>query len=235
MDRRHIVVLTGAGISAESGIPTFRGAGGLWFKHRIEDVATPEAFSRNPEMVLDFYNQRRAQLESVQPNEAHKALARLEQGLRVSVVTQNVDDLHERAGSTSVLHLHGQLRRARSSADPDWSVDIAYGAIRMGQTCPLGSQLRPDVVWFGEPVPMMDAAREIVSTADVLMIIGTSLAVYPAAFLAHDAPSRAEVIVVDPEAQAGKVPGAKIYREKAAMRVPLLVDELLQKRRKSMA
>jgi NAD-dependent deacetylase len=235
MDRRHIVILTGAGISAESGIPTFRGAGGLWFKYRIEDVATPEAFSRNPELVLDFYNQRRAQLESVQPNQAHKALARLEQGHRVSVVTQNVDDLHERAGSTSVLHLHGQLRRARSSADPDWSVDIGYGAIRMGQTCPLGSQLRPDVVWFGEPVPMMDAARKIVSTADVLMIVGTSLAVYPAAFLAHDAPSRAEVIVVDPEALADKVPGARVYREKAATRVPLLVDELLEKRRKSMA
>ena len=227
MDRRHIVVLTGAGISAESGIPTFRGAGGLWFKHRIEDVATPEGFARDPEMVLEFYNQRRAQLESVQPNPAHKALARLEQGHRVSVVTQNVDDLHERGGSTNVLHLHGRLRYARSSADPDWTIDIGYGPIRMGDTCPLGSQLRPDVVWFGEPVPMMDAAREVVSSADVLMIVGTSLAVYPAAYLAHDAPPRAEVIVVDPEAQAGKIPGARIYRDKATLRVPLLVDELL--------
>lgn len=227
MNRRHIVVLTGAGISAESGIPTFRGAGGLWFKHRIEDVATPEGFARDPEMVLEFYNQRRAQLESVQPNPAHKALARLEQGHRVSVVTQNVDDLHERGGSTSVLHLHGRLRFARSSADPDWTIDIGYGSIRMGDTCPLGSQLRPDVVWFGEPVPMMDAARDVVSTADVLLIVGTSLAVYPAAFLAHDAPARAEIVVVDPEASADKVPGARIFREKAAQRVPLLVDELL--------
>ena len=227
MNRRHIVVLTGAGISAESGIPTFRGAGGLWFKHRIEDVATPEGFARDPEMVLEFYNQRRAQLESVQPNPAHKALARLEQGHRVSVVTQNVDDLHERGGSTNVLHLHGRLRYARSSADPDWTIDIGYGPIRMGDTCPLGSQLRPDVVWFGEPVPMMDAARDVVSTADVLLIVGTSLAVYPAAFLAHDAPARAEVVVVDPEASEGKVPGARIFREKAAQRVPLLVDELL--------
>ena len=228
MKRRHIVILTGAGISAESGIPTFRGSNGLWFKHRIEDVATPEAFVRNPELVLDFYNKRRAQLEGVQPNAAHKALARLEQGHRVSVVTQNVDNLHERAGSTNVLHLHGQLCRARSSVDPDWSVDIGYGPIALGQTCPMGSQLRPDVVWFGEPVPMMDAAREVVSTADVLMIIGTSLAVYPAAYLAHDAPAGAEIIVVDPEAQTGRVPGARIFREKAAGRVPLLVDELLK-------
>lgn len=227
MNRRHIVVLTGAGISAESGIPTFRGSGGLWFRHRIEDVATPEGFARDPALVLEFYNQRRAQLETVQPNMAHTALARLEQGHRVSVVTQNVDDLHERAGSTHVLHLHGQLRRARSSVDPDWSTDIGYGPIRLGQTCPLGSQLRPDVVWFGEPVPMMDAARAVVMTADVLLIVGTSLAVYPAAGLAHDAPARAEVIVVDPAAEPGRLPGARVYPEKAGLRVPLLVDELL--------
>jgi len=227
MKQRHIVVLTGAGISAESGIPTFRGSGGLWFKHRIEDVATPEGFARDPELVLEFYNQRRAQLENVQPNMAHKALARLEQGHRVSVVTQNVDNLHERGGSTHVLHLHGQLCRARSSADPEWTVDIGYAPILMGQTCPLGSQLRPDVVWFGEPVPMMDRAREIVSAADVLVIIGTSLAVYPAAYLAHDAPAGAQVVVVDPDAEPGRIPGSVTYREKATRRVPLLVDELL--------
>jgi NAD-dependent deacetylase len=126
-----------------------------------------------------------------------------------------------------VLHLHGQLRRARSSVDPDWTMDIGYGPIRMGDTCPLGSQLRPDVVWFGEPVPAMDAARDVVVSADVLLIVGTSLGVYPAADLAHDAPARAEIIVVDPEAREGRVPGARIYREKAAGRVPLLVDELL--------
>lgn len=227
MARRHIVILTGAGINAESGIPTFRGSNGLWFKHHIEDVATPEAFARDPELVLEFYNQRRAQLQTVQPNTAHKALARLEQGHNVSVVTQNVDDLHERAGSTSVLHLHGQLCRARSSADPDWTLDIGYGPIHVGQTCPLGSQLRPDVVWFGEPVPMMDAARDVVSSADMLIIVGTSLAVYPAAYLAHDAPARAQVVVVDPGAEPGELPGAMVYREKATQRVPLLVDELL--------
>jgi NAD-dependent deacetylase len=228
MASRHIVILTGAGISAESGIPTFRGSNGLWFKHRIEDVATPEAFARDPELVLEFYNQRRAQLQTVQPNMAHKALARLEQGHKVNIVTQNVDDLHERAGSTSVLHLHGQLCRARSSADSDWTLNIGYGPIHMGQTCPLGSQLRPDVVWFGEPVPMMDAARDVVSAADMLIIVGTSLAVYPAAYLAHDAPARAEVVVVDPEASEGRIPRARVYREKATVRVPLLVGALLE-------
>jgi NAD-dependent deacetylase len=227
MARLHIVVLTGAGISAESGIPTFRGSGGLWFQHRIEDVATPEAFDRDPRLVLEFYNQRRAQLQHVRPNQAHTALARLEQGHTVSVVTQNVDDLHERGGSTRVLHLHGQLCRARSSVDPDWTTDIGYGSIHMGQTCPLGSQLRPDVVWFGEPVPMMDAARRIVASADMLLIIGTSLAVYPAAYLAHDAPAGARIAVVDPGAEPGRIPGATVYRETATSRVPLLVDELL--------
>lgn len=224
---KHIVVLTGAGISAESGIPTFRDAGGLWFKYRVEDVATPEGFARDPGMVLDFYNQRRAQLETVQPNRAHKALARLEQGHRVSIVTQNVDNLHERGGSTSVLHLHGQLCRARSSTDPDLTQDIGYGPIHIGDLCPLGSQLRPDVIWFGEPVPMMDTARELVSTADVLMIIGTSLGVYPAAGLAHEAPAHARICVVDPQAEPGRVRGAEVYPEKATAAVPRLVDELL--------
>lgn len=227
MDRRHIVVLTGAGISVESGIPTFRGSGGLWFKHRIEDVATPEAFARDPELVLEFYNQRRAQLETVLPNAAHTALVQLEQEHAVTVITQNVDNLHERAGSSTILHLHGQLCRARSSVDPDVAVDIGYGPIRMGDTCPLGSQMRPDVVWFGEPVPMMDKARRIVARADVLLIIGTSLAVYPAAYLAHDAPPRAEVHVVDPDAQSGRVQGAVIHRETATRCVPLLVKTLL--------
>ena len=227
MDYKHVVVLTGAGISAESGIPTFRGAGGLWFKHRIDDVATTEAFARSPALVLEFYNQRRAQLEIAQPNKAHTALARLEQGYRVTIVTQNVDNLHERAGSTNVLHLHGQLCQARSSADPDLVVDIGYRPIRMGDTCPLGSQLRPDVVWFGEPVPMMHKASAVVATADTLLIIGTSLAVYPAASLAHEAPARAVVFVIDPEAEPGWIPGARVFREKATRRVPLLVDELL--------
>ena len=228
MAGQHIVVLSGAGISAESGIPTFRGSGGLWFSHRIEDVATPEAFARDPGLVLDFYNQRRTQLQHVRPNEAHKALVRLEQGRRVSVVTQNVDNLHERAGSSSVLHLHGQLCRARSSVDPEWSVDIGYRPIHLGDLCPLGSQLRPDVVWFGEPVPMMDRARSVVAKADMLIVVGTSLAVYPAAFLVHDAPASARIVVIDPQAVSDKIPGATVYRDTAARRVPRLVDELLQ-------
>lgn len=228
MRKKHVVVLSGAGISAESGIPTFRSSGGLWFKHRIEDVATPEGFARNPGLVLDFYNKRRAQLATVEPNDAHKALARLEQGHRVSVVTQNVDNLHERAGSTSVLHLHGQLCQARSTLDPSLVRDIGFDPIQLGECCSDGSQWRPNVVWFGEPVPMMDEARELVATADILLIIGTSLAVYPAASLAYAAPERAEVLVVDPEAEPGRVVGAEIFREKAALRVPQLVAAWLK-------
>ena len=228
MRKKHVVVLSGAGISAESGIPTFRSSGGLWFKHRIEDVATPEGFARNPGLVLDFYNKRRAQLATVEPNDAHKALARLEQGHRVSVVTQNVDNLHERAGSTSVLHLHGQLCQARSTLDPSLVRDISFDPIQLGECCSDGSQWRPNVVWFGEPVPMMDEARELVATADILLIIGTSLAVYPAASLAYAAPERAEVLVVDPEAEPGRVVGAEIFREKAALRVPQLVAAWLK-------
>ena len=226
MGKKHVVALTGAGISAESGLSTFRDEDGLWSKFRVEDVATPQAFARNPGRVLEFYNQRRARLRDARPNEAHTALARLEQGYRVSVVTQNVDDLHERAGSSSILHLHGQLRLARSILD----LDIGYEPIALGDLCPGGGQLRPAIVWFGEPVPMMDRAREIVASADVLMVIGTSLAVYPAAFLAHEAPSGASVLVVDPKAEPGRVPGAVIHREKAARCVPRLVEELLQKR-----
>jgi len=226
--KKHVVVLSGAGISAESGIPTFRSSGGLWFRHRIEDVATPEGFARDPGLVLDFYNKRRAQLATVEPNEAHKALARLEQGHRVSVVTQNVDNLHERAGSTSVLHLHGQLCQARSTLDPSLVRDIGFDPIQLGECCSDGSQWRPNVVWFGEPVPMMDEARELVATADILLIIGTSLAVYPAASLAYAAPERAEVLVVDPEAEPGRVVGAEIFREKAALRVPQLVAAWLK-------
>lgn len=230
MGKKHVVALTGAGISAESGLSTFRDEDGLWSKFRVEDVATPQAFARNPGRVLEFYNQRRARLRDARPNEAHTALARLEQGYRVSVVTQNVDDLHERAGSSSILHLHGQLRLARSILDPDYVVDIGYEPIALGDLCPGGGQLRTAIVWFGEPVPMMDRAREIVASADVLMVIGTSLAVYPAAFLAHEAPSGASVLVVDPKAEPGRVPGAVIHREKAARCVPRLVEELLQKR-----
>jgi NAD-dependent deacetylase len=196
--KQHIVVLSGAGISAESGLSTFRDNGGLWEKHSVYDVATPEAFARDPELVLRFYNERRHQLEGVQPNAAHRALAVLEKDYRVTVVTQNVDDLHERAGSTNVLHLHGELTRARSSKRKNLIYDIGYGAINLGDRCELGSQLRPHVVWFGEGVPMIEIAAETVATADHLLIVGTSLQVYPAAGLVALADPTVPVTVVDP-------------------------------------
>ena len=227
MHRRHIVVLTGAGISAESGIPTFRGSGGLWFKYRIEDVATPEAFARDPAMVLDFYNQRRAQLESVQPNEAHKALARLEQGHKVSVVTQNVDDLHERAGSTRVLHLHGEIMKARSTADPGLVVRLNGPSLRLGDRCSLGSQLRPHIVWFGEEVPLMPLAASIVHQADLLIVVGTSLQVYPAAGLVHAAPAHCPVYLVDPAPVRIEGRPVRHLMRSASEGIPLLAEHLV--------
>lgn len=171
---KKIVVLTGAGISAESGIKTFRDADGLWEGHDIYDVATPEAWRRNPELVLDFYNQRRKQLLSVNPNSAHKLLAQLQEKYQVTIITQNVDDLHERAGSENVIHLHGELRKVRSTIDDsliyNWSRDLI-----LGDNCKLKSQLRPHIVWFGEAVPNLSLAEEITQKADLLIIIGTSM------------------------------------------------------------
>lgn len=224
----HVVVLTGAGISAESGLSTFRDAGGLWERYRIEDVATPEAFARNPELVLDFYNQRRRQLASVQPNAAHRALAELERTHRVTVITQNVDDLHERAGSSSVVHLHGELTQARSSEHPELIYDLGYDEIRLGDTCEQGTQLRPHVVWFGEAVPMIEKAAEIVPQADHLLIVGTSLQVYPAAGLVELADFDVPVTVVDP----GEVPTmtrARVLREPASVGVPRWMQQLLSR------
>lgn len=194
----HIVVLTGAGISAESGLSTFRDNGGLWEEHSVYDVATPEAFERNQELVLRFYNDRRRQLESAQPNQAHRLLAELESRYRVTVVTQNVDDLHERGGSSNVIHLHGELTKARSSRHPDLVYDIGYRDIRQGDTCDRGAQLRPHIVWFGEEVPMLEAAADVVRTADHLLIVGTSLQVYPAAGLVHEVDWDVPITVVDP-------------------------------------
>lgn len=194
----HIVVLTGAGMSAESGLATFRDNGGLWEKHDVYDVATPEAFQRNPELVLRFYNERRRQLKDAQPNPAHKALAELEKDYRVTIVTQNVDDLHERAGSTNVVHLHGKLTEARSSKRDDLVYDIGYDAIQMGDTCDMGSQMRPNVVWFGEAVPMIETAADVVGTADHLLIVGTSLQVYPAAGLVDFVDFDVPITVIDP-------------------------------------
>src|SRR5690606_26026151 len=196
--QEHIVVLTGAGISAESGLSTFRDNGGLWEQHSVYDVATPEAFERNRDLVLRFYNERRRQLQSVQPNPAHRLLAELERRYRVTVVTQNVDDLHERGGSSHVLHLHGELTKARSSAYPDLIYDIGYRDIHPGDTCDRGAQLRPHIVWFGEEVPMLDAASEVVRTADRLLLVGETLKVFPAAGLIYEVDIDVPITVIDP-------------------------------------
>jgi len=198
----HIVVLTGAGISAESGLKTFRDSGGLWENHRIEDVATPEAWHRNRALVLQFYNERRKAMREAKPNAGHFEIAAWQKHARVSVITQNVDDLHERAGSESVLHLHGELAMARSTADPELILPVKSWEIREGDLCPLGSQLRPHIVWFGEAVTEMPRAEEIAATADVLVVVGTSLQVYPAASLAWSAPDSARRILVDPHPPA---------------------------------
>ena len=194
---KKLVVLSGAGISAESGIKTFRDYNGLWENHRIEDVASPEGFARNPKLVLDFYNARRRQLKEVEPNEAHKILAELENHFDVHIITQNVDDLHERGGSTKIIHLHGELRKARSSSDEneilDWEEDIIIGNLHSD-----GSQLRPHIVWFGEMVPEMDNAIKIASEADLFLVIGTSMQVYPAASVIRYVPRHCEIFVIDP-------------------------------------
>jgi len=196
---KTIVVLTGAGISAESGLKTFRGDGGLWEGHRVEDVATPDAWARDPALVLEFYNERRRQVRAAQPNAAHKALVELEQAYDVHVVTQNVDDLHERAGSSQVLHLHGEILLARSTQDPNSTKHLGDADIALGDTCPLGSQLRPHVVWFGEEVPALEDAAKIVARADIFLCVGTSLQVYPANSLIFATPRQARRIVINPE------------------------------------
>lgn len=194
---KHIVVLTGAGMSAESGLKTFRDSNGLWEGHDVMEVASPEGFARNPALVLDFYNQRRRQLLQVIPNSAHELLAKLEKDYIVSIVTQNVDDLHERAGSTNVLHLHGELFKVRSTYDETdvhhWKTDLV-----LGDLCKKGYQLRPDIVWFGEAVPRIEKAIDICQTADILFIIGTSMQVYPAASLMHYVPLDTQIFYIDP-------------------------------------
>jgi len=196
--RKKLVILTGSGISAESGIKTFRDSGGLWEEHRVEDVASIEGWYRNPKLVLDFYNQRRAQLIMAEPNAAHFGLAELEAEFEVRIITQNVDNLHERAGSHKVLHLHGELTKACSSRDKSHVTDIGYEAIQVGDKAGDGSQLRPFIVWFGEEVPAMETAMAWVSEADIFIIIGTSLQVYPAAGLVDFVPSGCPIFLIDP-------------------------------------
>ncbi|WP_299013628.1 NAD-dependent deacylase [uncultured Polaribacter sp.] len=200
---KKIVILTGAGISAESGIQTFRDADGLWEGHDVMEVATPEGFANNPELVLDFYNQRRKQLLEVKPNKAHFNLAELEDNFDVEIITQNVDDLHERAKSTKVTHLHGELLKVRSTANENdikiWEKDLV-----LGDLCEKGSQLRPHIVWFGEMVPMLDKAIEITKTADILVIIGTSMQVYPAASLVNYVKPNTPIYFIDPKPSVSK-------------------------------
>lgn len=195
---KKLVVLTGAGISAESGIKTFRDSGGLWEGHKVEDVATPEAWIRNQELVLDFYNQRRKQAREVKPNRGHEILVELEKHFEVTIITQNVDDLHERAGSTRVLHLHGSLFESRSTKNPALVYPIEGWELKVGDVCELGSQLRPNIVWFGEAVPMIEVAAEISGKADIFLVVGTSMVVYPAAGLINYVPDRVKKYVVDP-------------------------------------
>ena len=228
--KSKIVFLSGAGVSAESGISTFRDNGGLWEQYSIYEVATPEAWASNPELVQRFYNQRRKQLLEVEPNAAHLTIAELQQHFDVEVITQNVDDLHERAGSGKVLHLHGELRKSQSSADPALVYDIEGWEIKMGDCCEKGSQLRPHVVWFGEMVPMIEPAQELVAQSDLLVVVGTSLNVYPAAGLLHAARPGFPIIAIDPaELELHHFPAAFHIREKAGTGMQKLKHHLLGK------
>ena len=211
---KRIVAITGAGISAESGIKTFRDEDGLWENYRIEDVATPEAWHKDYKLVLHFYNERLKQLIHVSPNNAHLSLVRLEANYEVDVITQNVDDLHERAGSSKVLHLHGELRKKRSQVDPNYilPIDSNTNEIQLGDLCPYGQQMRPHIVWFGESVPKMEEAADIVQKADIILIIGTSMAVYPAAGLIYYAKNDIPVYYIDPKADQTTIPNRSVIR-----------------------
>jgi NAD-dependent deacetylase len=225
-----IVVLTGAGISAESGIKTFREAGGLWEEHDVMEVASPQGWQKNPGLVLEFYNQRRRQLHEVNPNDGHAALVELEKKYELQIITQNIDNLHERAGSSRILHLHGELIKARSTADASLIYDWP-GDIRLGDSCEKGSQLRPHIVWFGEIVPMLEPAARLTSEADIVIIVGTSMQVYPAAGLVGYAPEHARIYYVDPNPSINYELGFRdklvVIPEKASTGVPGLLKELL--------
>lgn len=198
MAKKRLVVLSGAGISAESGIKTFRDANGLWEGHDVMEVATPEGFRKNPELVLEFYNQRRKQALEVEPNDGHKALADLEAYFDVTIITQNVDNLHERAGSSNVIHLHGELFKCRSTMDESLVFDMDSWELKLGDLCPKGSQLRPHIVWFGEMVPMMDIAVQKTLAAEAYIVVGTSLVVYPAAGLIDMVSDEINKYIIDP-------------------------------------
>ena len=226
---KKVVVLTGSGISAESGIKTFREAGGLWEGHDVMEVASPIGWKKNPSLVLNFYNERRKQLLTVKPNKAHFAITELEEYFDVTIITQNVDNLHEKAKSKKILHLHGELLKVRSSYDEnliyDWEKDLV-----LGDVCELKSQLRPYIVWFGEAVPMLDKAIQITSNADILIIIGTSLQVYPAASLINFVKSTTQIYLIDPKPTIAEnsYPNLKIIAKKASIGMVELVTLLTQ-------
>lgn len=226
---KKLVVLTGAGISAESGLATFRDSGGLWEGHRVEDVATPEAWQRNPAQVLEFYNQRRKKALEARPNRGHEIIKELEDWFEVNVVTQNVDDLHERAGSTRVLHLHGSLFESRSTEDENLVYRINGWELKIGDVCERGSQLRPNIVWFGEMVPLIEVASRMASDADIFLVVGTSLAVYPAAGLIHYVRAEAPKFVVDPHLpNVGAIPHTTCIAEKAGVGMEMVKQKLLE-------
>jgi NAD-dependent deacetylase len=224
---KHLVVLTGSGISAESGLKTFRESGGLWEGYDVYEVATPEGWYKNPELVLEFYNQRRKQALEAKPNEAHNILAELENNFKVTVITQNVDNLHEKAGSTHVLHLHGELFKSRSTADENLIYDIDGWALNLGDTCEKGAQLRPHIVWFGEMVPMMEEAVRVTLKADIYLVVGTSLVVYPAAGLLDYVGSNIPKFIVDPNMPQVRSQSNLYLIEEKASRGMIKVKEIL--------
>ncbi|MDR0754979.1 MAG: NAD-dependent deacylase [Prevotellaceae bacterium] len=229
---KKLAVLTGAGISAESGISTFRDSDGLWEQHNVMDVASIDGWYKNPKLVLDFYNERRKQLATVEPNAAHKILYELEEHFNVCIITQNVDNLHERAGSTNIIHLHGELTKVRSVADEDTVYDIGYKPVNLGDTDKHGSQLRPHIVWFGEAVPMLNVAAGNVSQADIIAIIGTSLNVYPAAGLVNYKRNSVPVFLINPnDVNAFYIQNLTVIKQKATTGVAEMRDILVNGKR----
>lgn len=225
---KNIVVLTGAGISAESGLKTFRDTNGLWEGHDVMEVATPKGFQENPELVLEFYNQRRKQLLTVHPNLAHLALVDLEKHFNINIITQNVDDLHERAGSSNVLHLHGELLRARSTGSTE-EIFECRNDIVLGDLCKNGHQIRPHIVWFGEAVPLLEDAIAITEKADILIIIGTSMQVYPAASLIDFVKTESPIYFIDPKPAINSIKNLTVISKNAVNGVPTLVASLIDK------
>jgi NAD-dependent deacetylase len=230
--KKHIVFLTGAGISAESGLQTFRDSDGLWNGHNVQEVATPEGFNKNPQLVLDFYNQRRDEVVKAKPNDAHKAIAALQLNYDITVITQNIDDLHERAGTTNVVHLHGEISKMCSIKNKN--ITYPYNApITIGQLAPDGAQLRPFIVWFNEEVPKMDTAAQIVNNCDCLVVVGTSLQVYPAANLINMGPPFLPIVIIDKKIPATSINKSRLHSIEAtategAKRLPNLLATILK-------